>query len=64
MVATDYGSTVSLLSNISQLSSQYFGLSEESSTITALWAAGTWVQEIFAAPPTLCIAACSLADAM
>jgi hypothetical protein len=64
LAATDYGSALYLLSNISQLSSQHFGLAEESSTITGLWAASTWVPEFFAAPPTLCVAGCSTAEMM
>jgi len=64
LAAIDYGSAVSLLSSISQLSSQHFGLAEESSTISALWVASTWVPEFFAAPPTLCVAGCSTAEMM
>lgn len=60
----DYASTSALFLEIAQLSIENFGLSEVFASIAACWIFTTWVPEVFAAPPTLCIAASSMADAM
>jgi hypothetical protein len=60
----EYGSTLALFKRIAGILEQHAGMEKDQITLASSWALSTWIPELMAIPPTLCVSGATMYQAV